>query len=50
MLENYGDMLDTMLNTVNLYKQMVTANVSSMKTVVSELEEMDEDLQNNFEG
>lgn len=50
MLENYGDMLDTMLNTVNLYKKMVTANVSSMKTVISELEEMDEDLQNNFEG
>ncbi|SFI09598.1 hypothetical protein SAMN04487830_12215 [Pseudobutyrivibrio sp. OR37] len=50
MLENYGGMLDKILNTVGSYKQMVTTNVSSMKTVISELKEMDEDLQNNFEG
>ena len=48
MLGNYAGMLDTMLGTVFSYKQMIAANVSGMETVISELVEMDDDLQNNF--
>ncbi|SDB40082.1 hypothetical protein SAMN02910298_01957 [Pseudobutyrivibrio sp. YE44] len=48
MLEKYVDMFGTILDSVNSYKQLIAANTSSVEKVVSELKDMDDDLQNNF--
>ena len=48
MLEKYVDMFGSLLDSVNSYKQLIATNTSSMETVVSELKNMDDDLQNNF--
>ena len=48
MILNYVDMFGQVLNSVNSYQQMIAENISGIETVVSELKEMDDDLQNKY--
>ncbi|QFJ54669.1 hypothetical protein [Pseudobutyrivibrio xylanivorans] len=48
MIESYTGVMASILNTMASFQTMVSTNVTGVETVVSELKEMDEDLQNNI--